>query len=323
MDNEQGCPSVSVETQRLRLTVRRDNGEYEIHHIPTCRVWSGPKGRLCSLTLAPNDGRLKSGFDTDRAALRVDRFTSVEAKHRTIRLVYDGYHRIATGKTPMRIEFSLALDAEDDLLFSYRTLVEDPHWSVHSVTILDDALPIADEGDYAVLPVHEGEVVPVGSHFSYLPGDRAISTRTSDVVGTYTGTGSWSMAMFALVKGSSTAVITWDDPSVEAGVSGRNGVGSQMQIIASVVLNRQAKAVRLHFMTDAGYVEVAKYYREIARQRGFLVPFAEKMKRTPWLEKNIGALRFSVAPKWGHSQGAGWVTFIGVGVLMVYDSVSS
>ena len=60
MDNEQGCPSVSVETQRLRLTVRRDNGEYEIHHIPTGRVWSGPKGRLCSLTLAPNDGRLES-----------------------------------------------------------------------------------------------------------------------------------------------------------------------------------------------------------------------------------------------------------------------
>jgi hypothetical protein len=189
--------------------------------------------------------------------------------------------------------------------FSYQVSRRDPDWSIHSVQIVDEALAISGQGDYAILPVYQGAMVPVGSCFSYRAKDRLPAIQTSDVVGTYPGVGLWNMAMFALVKGASTAVLTWEDPDVEPGVEGKEG-----EIRSTVVLNRQARSLKLHFLEDADYVKVAKYYRGVAQERGNFHTFKEKMRQTPSLAKNIGALRFTVVPKWGRGGGAGWVIFL-------------
>jgi hypothetical protein len=302
---------LKVENDFVSLTLREENGEFRIMHKPSGQVWAGPAGRFCSITLDPTDGRHKSGFGTDRAELEVDRPDGVEICRNGIRFVYAPYHRINTGKTALRIEFTATLEGKADVVLGYSVLREDPAWRVHSVTIVDDAMPIAGEAGYAVLPAHQGEVVPVGSHFSDLPGDRSVSTRTSDVLGSYSGVGSWNMAMFALVNGPSTAVITWEDPDVEAGVRGEDTAdGLGWQIRSTVILNREARQVRLHFMENAGYVDVAQYYRVVAKERGLFDTLAEKIARVPELERNIGALRFTVSPKWGRSAAAGWITFV-------------
>lgn len=49
--------TVSVENKFLRLSVRAEDGEYEILHRSTGQVWRGPGSRLCSITLVPNEGR--------------------------------------------------------------------------------------------------------------------------------------------------------------------------------------------------------------------------------------------------------------------------
>ena len=301
---------VSVENEGLKLTVSTSDGEYQILHKPTGRVWSGPEGRFCSLTLIPNDGRSTSGYDTDRWVASVDRLESVEARHDSISLAF--VPRNGGRTAGIEIAFTLALLSEEDLEFSYRVLREDPAWTLHSVKVVEDALAIDGAEDYAIVPVFQGEVVPVGSRFSLLPEDRKITTRTSDVVGTYTGVGTWSMAMFALVKGTSAVVVTWDDPSVEAGVVGDREPDSDgsCRIRSTVTLNRQARSVMLHFMPNAGYVEVSGYYRGIAKNRGLFDPFSQKMKRAPDLEKNVGALRFTAFPKWGRSETAGWARFL-------------
>lgn len=299
----------TAENERIRLTVNEESSELRILHKPAGRVWAGPSGRLCSITLEPADDRERSGFGTDDVTFPVDAPEEVEALGNRIRLVYAPYHRINAGRTALQIEFTATLRGEADVVLSYRVLQADPAWRVRSVAIVDDALPIAGDDDYAVLPVYQGEVVPVGSRFSYMPGDRSVSTRTSEVIGTYSGVSTWNMAMFALVQGPSTAIITWDDPDVETGIRGEQA-GPGWQIRSTVVLNREADAVRLHFMQNAGYVDVAKYYRGVAKARGLFDTLAEKIERMPELEKNVGALRFTVGPKWGRSKGGGWVTFV-------------
>ena len=324
-------PTITVENECLRLSVRKDNGTYEILHTPTGRVWRGPSGRFCSLTLVPHDSRPHSGYDMDRAKLAANRFVQVAAETNAISLIFvpDG---ISTAKTGCRLEFRLTLTDGADVELSYRVLEDDPDWSVHSVDIIDDALALTGPGEYAVVPVYQGELVPVGGIFSYLPKDRQPVLRTSDVVGTYGGVGQWNMAILALVKGASTAAVTWDDPDIEAGICGREtaaalgsaqvmhsvddkiagkrAADSGRQITATITLHRRGRAVTVHFMQQAGYVEVADYYRRIADKRGLCVPLSEKIKRTPELEKNLGALRFTVAPMWGRSDGAGWLTTI-------------
>jgi len=320
---------ISVESASLRLSVRKDNGQWRILQKPTGRQWRGPAGRLCSMTLWPNDGRPVSGFDVDFVRQPVGgHFESVEADGRTVRAVYARPKSYNIGQTDFRIAFTLSLVGEDDVELAYRVLEDDPRWEIRSVTIIDDALAITDPGDYAVLPVFQGEMVPVGSLFSWLPKDWSICVKTSDVVGTYPGIGRWNMMMFGLVGGDSTLVCTWDDPDIEPGVVGREtgaerapqimhvidsraGAAARpaetgREIAATVVLNRQARSVRLHFMAKAGYVAVAKYYREVARARGNFFTLREKMASSPEVEKNPGALRLSVAPMWGRSEGAGW-----------------
>ena len=131
---------VSVENEGLKLTVSTSDGEYQILHKPTGRVWSGPEGRFCSLTLIPNDGRSSSGYDTDRWVASVDRLESVEARHDSISLAF--VPRNGGRTAGIEIAFTLALLSEEDLEFSYRVLREDPAWTLHSVKVVEDALGV-------------------------------------------------------------------------------------------------------------------------------------------------------------------------------------
>ena len=327
-----GEPTAMVENERLRLSVRKDNGRWSVLHKATGRQWDGPVGRLCSMTIWPNDGRPVSGFDADSITMPINRwFDSVEADGQSVRALFSRPEGYNIGQTMFRVEFSLSL-VGDDVELSYRVVEDDPAWRIHSVAMIDDCLRISDRGDYAVLPVYQGEMIPVGSTFSYLPKDWAVCVRTSDVIGTYPGVGKWNMAMLGLVKGNSTVVCTWDDPDVEPGIVGRPAAqdtaapqvmhsmnadigrieaeAAEHMITTTVVLNRQARSLRLHFMQEADHVGMAKYYRGVVMDRGNFVTLKDKIRSSPEVAKNVGALRFTVAPMWGRSTGAGWAISI-------------
>ena len=118
---------VSVENEALRITVRRDSGEYEILHRPTGRTWMGPSGRLCSLRLIPEDGRAKSGYETDRVNLVAKEFEQIAAGQSSIKAVYVPERR-AVRDTTLRLEFSLTLLGTDCVELGYSVLAEDPSW---------------------------------------------------------------------------------------------------------------------------------------------------------------------------------------------------
>lgn len=158
---------------------------------------------------------------------------------------------------------------------------------LESIRLLDNALWVdgASKG-YLVVPVREGLLIPADSGVEF--------THSFD---TYAYEGC-HMEMFGVVNRRSAALVTWDDPYVDLEVrSVRTNAlivhGSQV-LSPSLILRKSAKAFRVQFLGEGDYVSIAKAYREIARQKGWYVPWEEKLKGHPERSKLFGAINFKL-----------------------------
>jgi hypothetical protein len=159
--------------------------------------------------------------------------------------------------------------------------------AVESVRLLDDALWTSnEEKGYAVVPVRMGLVIPADSGLEFLH-----DFDTSEYEGCH-------MEMMGIVKSGATVLLTWDDPYVNAEVRSqilrRKSLPPRQVLSTSLVLFRSAHAVQLRFPGRGDYLTIGRAYRQIARQRGLLVPWAEKLKTNPERAKLFGAINFKL-----------------------------
>lgn len=172
-----------------------------------------------------------------------------------------------------------ALPDQQTLELSYQ---EDNELEVESVSLLDQTMAINDTDDgYALLPVREGLLVPANSGLNF--------THRFDT-SAYEGC---HMQMLGLVKKGASAMFTWDDPYVAADLKSTlapAGAAGPRQILSpSLVLVKSARAFRLHFLGKGDYVSIAKAYREVARTKGLLATWDDKLKTDPERAKLFGA----------------------------------
>ena len=170
------------------------------------------------------------------------------------------------------------------LEFSYEP--SDPG-AIESVRFLDETVWTTDtEQGCLVLPVREGLMIPADSGVGF--------THTFD---TYAYEGC-HMQMVGIVKSGAAALVTWDDPYVAAEVRSMLGeqaapVGKQI-LKCSVVLRKSARRVRIEFLGKGDVATIAKAYREVARQKGYLVTWDEKLKGHPDRSRYFGAVNFKL-----------------------------
>jgi len=159
--------------------------------------------------------------------------------------------------------------------------------SVEHIRLLDEALWTtsgADQG-YVVVPVREGLLIPA-------KGTRPVR----HAFDTYAYEGC-HMAMVGIVKAGAAALVTWDDPYVVAEVSRADGTGYYLgrQVLGlSLVLRKSARAARVAFLGKGDYNLIAAAYREVARERGWLVTWDEKLKGHADRAKYFGAVNFKL-----------------------------
>jgi len=164
--------------------------------------------------------------------------------------------------------------------FSYETT--DPG-AVENVRFFDGLLWTTDaEQGSLVLPVREGLLIPADSGVAF--------THSFD---TYAYEGC-HMQMVGLVKRGAAALVTWDDPYVTADVrsviaSQASPAGGRQVLRLSAVLRKSAKSVRVEFLGKGDVAAIAKAYREVARQKGYLVTWDEKLKGHPDRARYFGA----------------------------------
>ncbi len=165
-----------------------------------------------------------------------------------------------------------------------------PSLSVESVRLLDEAFWVtnADKG-YVVVPARMGLLLPSDSGRTFMQR-----------FDTYENEEGCNMAMLGLAKSGAIALATWDDPYVEAQIRSKllpAGGGVTRQIVsASLVLRKTAKSFRVWFGGKGDDLKIAKAYRQVAAEKGWLVRWEEKLKGHPRRAQLFGAIDFRVGP---------------------------
>ncbi|MBE3070258.1 MAG: hypothetical protein IMZ66_08480, partial [Planctomycetes bacterium] len=158
--------------------------------------------------------------------------------------------------------------------------------AVERIRLLDDALWTTDaEKGYVVVPVREGLLIPA-------EGDR----RVDHTFDTYAYEGC-HMAMVGVVKNGAAALVTWDDPYTAAQVRKAPGAGdlAGRQVLGlSLILSKSARRARLTLLGKGDYNAIAAAYREVARQRGWLVTWDEKLRGHPERARYFGAVNYKL-----------------------------
>jgi len=264
---------LTLETPALSFRLSPQDGSYRILDKQTKVIWrSNPYERRFGQATVIVEGK-KQPVSLGRCEVKraVD---SLEATFHPLPEKSEAWLRIRIRALPdgKTLEFSYA--AAEAL-------------SVESLRLLDDALWTTDtERGYVIVTPRMGLLIPADSGLKF--------TETYD---TYAYEGS-HMEMLGVVKSGATALLTWDDPYVAAEVRSEMpqaaGVRGKQVLSTSLVLRKSAHAVQVRFTGRGDYVTIAKAYREIAAQRGLLVPWAEKLKGNPERAKLFGAINFKL-----------------------------
>ncbi len=175
------------------------------------------------------------------------------------------YRRASVG------EFSLKLLANPPRL-DYSVVPEE---SANELRLLSKTLPVgAGDSNYYAAPYRLGIQLRA-------EGDTPFSRRFRD---------SCSMAMFGAVKEGSALLITWTDPYTEVQVDYSTQPAPQLRM--GLAMRERTQSVRFEPLGRGGYVEIAKAYREVARERGLLKTLAEKVRENPRVAELFGAADF-------------------------------
>lgn len=158
---------------------------------------------------------------------------------------------------------------------------------VRSVRLLDSAFFVGDADDgYIIVPVRLGMLIPSKS---------GISFEHAFVTFSYEGC---HMEMFGAVKGGSASLITWRSPYVTLrlrSVTGDTKLEPYGQLLLPMLeLSGDARRFSVHLLGNGDYVSIAKAYRNVAKAKGWLVTWSEKLKGNPEREKLFGAANFKL-----------------------------
>jgi hypothetical protein len=265
--------AVTLDTSAFRFSLSPDTGTYEILDKRAGVNWrSNPlHSRFGRVTLHA-DGKLQS---VDLARCVINRVgNGLEAE----------FHPLAaTPAASLRVHVR-PIDQGQALEFSYQTT--EP-LAVEEVRLLDDGLWVSDaDPGYIVVPVREGLLIPADSELAF--------TQRFDTFA-YEGC---HMEMLGVVKQGAAALVTWHDPYAAAEVRSTltNVVdtnGKQL-LSTSLVLRKSATSFQLHVLGKGDYVTIAGAYRRVAQQKGWRVPWTEKLKSNPTRARLFGAINFKL-----------------------------
>jgi len=163
----------------------------------------------------------------------------------------------------------------------------DPALAVESVRLLDNALWTTDaERGYVVVPVREGLLIPADSGLAF-----------NHRFDTYAYEGC-HMAMLGVVKRGAAALVTWSDPyvavEVRSTVTNTPVADARQALAVSLTLRKSATAFQVRLLGRGDYVDIARAYRQVARQIGWWVPWSEKLKGHPERAKYFGASNYKL-----------------------------
>jgi len=257
-----------LESPYIKFEVSSD-GFYSILDKLTKVTWhSNPYvKRLGSVTFRKNDRPL---------CISLDKFELSKGDN-SIRVKYK-----SDSDNELTVNVKL-LDDQKTLELSYESA---EGLNVENMRLIDESFWVTDvEKGYVVVPVREGLMIPSDSGLAFIHRFGTFKYEGCDI------------EMLGIVKNDSAILITWHDPYVTAEVKSTLNTGPAKQILStSLDLTKTAKTVRVQFLGEGDYVTIAKAYRKVVEEKGWLVTWKEKIKKVPEAIKLFGASNFKL---WG------------------------
>lgn len=264
---------VKLETPFLVLTVFPERGGFEILDKPAQVTWqSNPfQARLGEATL-------KVGGQSRRISLAVG---EMRLAGNTLTATFTPLTNQPQAK--LRVTFTALKDGRT-LETAYSA---DPSLTVESIRLLDEALWVTDRNQGSiVVPVREGLLVPADSGLAF-----------SHRFDTFAYEGC-HMEMLGVAKNGSTVLLTWHDPYVAAELRSaltNNIAPPARQILSpSLVLRQSAKSFRMQFCGPGDFLTLGQAYRQVAKDKGWLVTWDEKLIDHPKDAQLFGAINFKL-----------------------------
>ncbi len=260
---------VSIESEFVKFSISPENGCYYFLDKQSDVEWhSNPYAERMGEVVIKTDGegqRLPlSGFQAHAEGNAIRLLYHSAAVELTIRI-----ELLADGRT-VEVSYKSARGTE-----------------LEEIRLLDESLWVTDEEQgYMLVPVRLGLLISADSGKSF-----------KHRFGTFSYEGC-HMEMLGMVKNGSAALVTWHDPYVTAEIQSTlpdEEIADAKQVVsASLSLRKSAKAFRIQFLGEADYVTIARVYRKTAAEKGWLVPWSEKLRKYPAAEKLFGAINFKL-----------------------------
>ena len=237
--------TATLENQGLRLEIQRSDAAIKLTDKSTGVVWTiGPP------QVVMEDGRAQpirpvGGIAQTRESLSYRTEVGLE-------------FRVRLGQNPPAVEYSVA-----------GSLQSPGRPTIREIRLFNDSLALGPgEENYYAVPHRMGILLRA-------EGDKRSSRRLGYSSGC-------SMAMMGAVQKGSALLVSWDSP--EAFLVIEHSAQPHSRLSAGIAFQESGRTVRLQPLGRGGYVEIAKAYRLIARQRGLLKTLAEKIKENPKVE---------------------------------------
>jgi len=267
-----------------------DDLSITVSHRDGRPLWESSRSVTPTAVVREGDGPLRTVYPAGAYCMIVD--PHEEGRYR------GSIVGMAGPQSNIEMTLILAIDPEsDELLVEIDGFGEDTLVSVHHLYRFEKR--VAD-GGYLVLPHGSGYLIPADCP-EELPG--------SGEVGGFIGA-RWTLPLFGIVRGNDALCVivdTWWDASVEAEhVPGdRSALDFNWEANLGVFAYPRRQFIR--FATGMDYADMAKLYRERAREQGLLRTLEQKAVETPVIRRYVNnvLLRW---PAWNPHEGAAVVS---------------
>lgn len=259
-------PLLVLDSPKIQVRVKPVTGVYELTDKRTGVVWGAD----------PRQSRLGTVTIREGNADRSIPLQSFQAERRGSAIVL--VHALP-GKEARPLTVQLAILPDGETL-EVACTSDDPR--VRRVRLLDGALWMSDaDRGSVVVPSRLGMQIPADSGKAF---QRAFPT---------SGYEGCHCEMVVLSKLDSRALITWHDID---GVFHLQSItekcpvpNSRQVLFPSMDLSSKPLSMRIRLMGKASYGEIARAYRQVAKEKGMLVTWEEKLRELPRREALFGA----------------------------------
>ena len=267
-------PLYLLENAQIKFQLNPATGQYEIQEKTTGEIWrSNPfVPRLGEAVVNSGDGAKTVGLS----------IASTEANDKEIKLRFSP--RTANPQWEISMTIRLLPDGK-----SVEFALSPPGSGVESIKILEDALWVSDtDKGFLIVPCREGLLIPASSGQAFTHRFNTFS---------YEGC---HMEMLGIVKNNTAAMVSWHDPyvglDVKSSLNDKVQPGAKQILSPSITFSKLARNrnLRLQFLGRGDYNMFAAAYRQIAKEKGWLVTWDQKLPQHPDAAKLFGAINFKL-----------------------------